>query len=115
MIWILQLTHHPPCHPIQGYLQSQDHNSHSYWSSSWLGSRWTFATMSSHIDNETFSFYNCLNGLFDDTIDDTCHQVHTYATSNESFIYSQMLREEDHKQFFKTIEIELADHEPCNH
>jgi hypothetical protein len=82
----------------------------------------TFATRSYHIDNENFSFmaqlsnnYDCLNGLFDDTINDICHQVHAYATSNESFTNSQMLREEDHKQFFEAMEVELDDHEQRNH
>ncbi len=87
-----------------------------------VGSLWTFATTSSHADHETFSFvaqlsnnYDQLNGLFDDTINNLCHQVHAYATSNESFTYSQMLREEDHKQFFEAMEVKLADHEECNH
>jgi hypothetical protein len=64
-----------------------------------VGSLWTFATTNSHTDNEMFSFVACflnnfdrLNGLFDDTINDICHQVHAYATSNESFAYLQMLR-----------------------
>jgi hypothetical protein len=87
-----------------------------------VGSLWTFATTSSHIDNETLSFvaqfsnnYECLNVLFDDTINDICHQVHAYATSNESFMYLQMLREEDHKQYFEAMEVKLADHEQRNH
>jgi hypothetical protein len=42
--------------------------------------------------------FDHLNGLFDDTINDICHQVHAYATSNESFTYLQMLQEfADHK------------------
>ena len=59
--------------------------------------------------------FNQLNRLFDDTINNICHQVHAYATSNESFTYSGMLREEDHKQFFQEMEVELSDHEECNH
>jgi hypothetical protein len=59
--------------------------------------------------------FDHLNGLLDDTINDICHQVHAYATSNESFTYSQMLREEDQKQFFKAMEVKLADHEFHNH
>ena len=59
----------------------------------------------------TNSILSQLNGLFDDTINNLCHQVHAYATSNESFTYSQMLREEDHKQFFEAMEAELSDHE----
>ncbi len=81
-----------------------------------VGSLWTFATTSSHMVNETFSSAACfsnnydhLNGLLDDTINDICHHVHAYATSNESFTYSQMLREEDHKQFFEAMEVKFAD------
>jgi hypothetical protein len=66
------------------------------------------------MDNETFSFVACfsnnydhLNSLLDDTINDACCQVHAYATSNESFTYSQMLREEDHKQFLKQLKSNL--------
>jgi hypothetical protein len=59
--------------------------------------------------------YDWMNGLFDNTINNICHQIHAYATSNESFTYLQMLREEDHKQFFEAMEVELADHEERNH
>jgi hypothetical protein len=56
--------------------------------------------------------FDCLNGLFfENTINDICHQVHAYATSNESFTYLQMLQEDDHKQFFEAMEVKLADHE----
>ena len=87
-----------------------------------VGSLWTFATTTSHANYETYSFvarlsndYNRLNGLFDDTINDICHQIHAFATSNETYTYSGMLREEDHKQFFKAMDVELADHEERNH
>jgi hypothetical protein len=87
-----------------------------------VGSLWTFATMTSHANYETYSFvarlsndYNRLNGLFDDTINDICHQVQAFATSNESYTYSGMLKEQDHKQFFKAMEVELADHEERDH
>jgi hypothetical protein len=56
-----------------------------------------------------------LNGLFDDRINEICHQIHAYTTSNESFTYSQMLRQEDFKQFFKAMEVELNDHKTCKH
>jgi hypothetical protein len=52
-----------------------------------------------------------INGLFDDTINDICHQFMAFTTSNKSFTYSQMLQESNHKQFFKAMEIELNDHE----
>jgi hypothetical protein len=87
-----------------------------------VGSLWTFATTNSHSDNEMFSFVahfsnnlECLNGLFNDTINDICHEVHAYAKSNESFTYLQMLQEDDHKQFFEAMEVKLADHEFQNH
>ena len=87
-----------------------------------VGSLWTFATTTSHANYETYSFvaglsndYNRLNGLFDDTINDICHQIHAFASSNETYTYSGMLREEDHKQFFKAMEVELADHKERNH
>ncbi len=48
-----------------------------------VGSLWTFAMTSSHYDVETYSFvaefsnnYDRLNGLFDDTINVICHQIH---------------------------------------
>ncbi len=78
--------------------------------------------MGSHIDDNTLSFvarlsndYDRLNGLFDDTINNICHQVHAFATSNESFTYLQMLKEEDYRQFFEAMEVEHADHEQRNH
>ena len=87
-----------------------------------VGSLWTFATKSSHADHGTFSFvaqlsnnYDQLNGLFGDTINDICHQVHAYATSNETFKYSGMLREDDCKQIFQAMEFELADHKERKH
>jgi len=87
-----------------------------------VGSLWTFATTTSHANYETYSFvarlsndYNRLNGLFDDTLNDIYHQVHAFATSNETYTYSGMLKEEDHKQFFRAMEVELADHEERNH
>ncbi len=50
-------------------------------------------------------------GVFDDTINEICHQVQAYATSNESYTYSQMLREADHTKKFEAMEIEINDHE----
>jgi hypothetical protein len=87
-----------------------------------VGSLWTFATTTSHADHETYSFvarlsndYNRINGLFNDTINDICHQVHAFVTSNETYTYSGMLWGDDHKQFFQAMEVEVADHEECNH
>ncbi len=56
-----------------------------------------------------------INGLFDGTINEICHQVQAYATSNESYTYSQMLHEADHTKFFKAMEIEINDHESRHH
>jgi hypothetical protein len=57
-----------------------------------------------------------LNGLFDNTINNICHQIHEFTTSdNECYTYSQMLQQEDYKQFFQAMEIELDDHETINH
>jgi hypothetical protein len=48
-------------------------------------------------------------------MNDICHQIYAYATSNESLTYSQMLKEKDHKHFFEAMEIELADHKSQSH
>ncbi len=56
-----------------------------------------------------------LNGLYDNTINEICHQIHAYTTLNESYTYSQMLHQEDHKQFFAAMEVELDDHKTCKH
>ena len=81
-----------------------------------------FATKNPHSEHEHLSFvariandFEQINGLFDDTINVLCHQIHAYTTSNESFTYSQMLREADHTKFFEAMEIEIDDHETrCN-
>jgi hypothetical protein len=72
-----------------------------------VGSLWTFATTNSHTNDDQFSFaahfsndFDQLNGLFDDTINEICHQIHAYTMWNECFTYSQMLFQDDHKQFF---------------
>jgi len=64
-----------------------------------------------------------INGLFDDTLNAICHQIQAYTTSNiqayttsnESFTYSQMLREIDHAKFFEAMEIKINDHEARRH
>ena len=88
-----------------------------------VGARWNFATISNpHSEYEHLSFvartandFEQINGLFDDTLNAICHQVQAYTTSNESFTYSQMLREADHTQFFEAMEIEISDHETRHH
>jgi hypothetical protein len=52
-----------------------------------------------------------INGLFDDTINHFCHHIMAFTTSNESYTYSQMLHESNHKQCFEAMEIKLDDHE----
>jgi hypothetical protein len=59
--------------------------------------------------------FDWLNGLFNDTINEICHQIHAYTTLNESFTYLQMLQQGDFKQFFQAMEVELNDHETCKH
>ncbi len=59
--------------------------------------------------------FDQLNCLFDDTINEICHQIHAYTTSNELFAYSQMLQQEDFKQFFKAMKVERDDHKTCKH
>jgi hypothetical protein len=34
-------------------------------------------------------------------INEICHHIQVYTTSNESFAYSQMLRENDHINYLK--------------
>jgi len=105
-----------------------------------VGARWNFATASNphkqnehislvaatvsnpHSEYEHLSFvariandFEQINGLFDDTLNAICYQVQAYTTSNESFTYSQMLREADHTQFFEAMEIEISDHEARRH
>jgi hypothetical protein len=52
-----------------------------------------------------------INGLFDDTIKETCHHIQAYTTSNESFMYSQMLCENICIKVFKAMEVKICDHE----
>ncbi len=86
-----------------------------------VGSLSTFATTNSHTDNETFFCGPFLKWLWLFKWLIWWHNkwhlssVHIYATSNESFNYSQLLREEDHKHFFEAMEVELADHKFWNH
>jgi hypothetical protein len=63
-----------------------------------VGAQWNFATLNPHSENEHLFFiaqiandFEQINGLFNNTINAIYHQVQTYTTSNESFMYSQML------------------------
>ncbi len=86
------------------------------------GALWTFAPQNPHSTTEHLSFvaqisnyFEQINGLFDDTINDFYHHIVAFTTSNESFTYSQMLCKSNHKQFFEAMEIELDDHESLKH
>ena len=87
-----------------------------------VGAQWNSATLNPHSENEYLSFvariandFEQINGLFDDRINAICHQIQAYTTSNESFMYSQMLWEADHTKFFEAMEIEINDHETRCH
>jgi hypothetical protein len=43
-------------------------------------------------------------------INEICHHIQAYTTSNECFTYSQMLHEDDRMKFFKAIEVGIHDH-----
>ena len=84
-----------------------------------VGALWSFATSSMpHFHNDScHSFvarvlndYERINGLFDDTINDIIHRVKAFSTSNESFTYKQMLKEEDYKYFFQAMLDEIEVH-----
>jgi hypothetical protein len=54
-----------------------------------VGYLWTFATTNSYPVDEQFFFvarfsnvFDWLNGLFNDRINEICHQIHAYTTSN---------------------------------
>ncbi len=86
-----------------------------------VGALWTFAPQSHH-SNEQLSFvaqisnnFEQINGLFDDRINNFCHHILPFTTSNEAFTYSQMLCESNRKQFFEAMEVELNDHETRKH
>jgi hypothetical protein len=77
-----------------------------------VGYLWTFATTNTYPVDEQFSFVACfsndfdqLNGLFDDTMNEICHQIHAYTTLNKSFTYLHMLRQEDFKHFFQAMKL----------
>jgi hypothetical protein len=71
-----------------------------------------------HSDNEHLSFvaqiandFKKINGLFNDMINEICHHIQAYTTSNKCFMYSQMLREDDRIKFFEAMEVKIHDHE----
>ncbi len=87
-----------------------------------VGAWWNFAASIFHSDNEHLSFaaqiaddFEQIKGLFDDTINEICHHIQAYTTSNESFTYYQMLCENDRIKFFEAMEVKIHDHEACCH
>ena len=87
-----------------------------------VGARWSFANSNPLSNNEHISFvariandYEQINGLFDDTINEICHNIQAFATSNESYTYLQMLCEEDQIKFFETMEVKINDQESHHH
>ena len=61
--------------------------------------------------SRVYNNYECINGLFDDTINELCHQVKSYTTSNKAYTYRQMRQEKDCKEFFNTMLEEIEVHE----
>ena len=71
-----------------------------------IGSLWSF-TMSQcpyfhnkachSFTSRVSNSYECINGLFYDIMNELCHQVKSYTTSNEAYTYKQMLQEKDCK------------------
>ena len=59
--------------------------------------------------------YEQINVLFDDTINEICHHILAYTTSNEPFTYSQMLCEHDRVKLFEVMEVKIGNHKNCRH
>ena len=84
-----------------------------------LGSLRTFSTsLSPHFHNKTFhscktrvsNDYKRINGIFNDTMNEVCHQVKYFTTSNKAYTYKQMLNEDDFKDFFQAMLEEIEFH-----
>jgi len=89
-----------------------------------VGTLWCFAflSMPRFFHNKCHSFvtrfsndYERVNGLFDDTINDVVHHIKAFTTSNESYTYNRMQKEDDYREFFQTILEEIGVHEKCEH
>ena len=83
-----------------------------------VGVLWTFSTsLSPNFHNKgchSFTIrvsneYERRNGLFNDTMNELCHQVKYFTTSNEEYTYKHMLNKNDFKDFFQAMlkEIEV--------
>ena len=77
-----------------------------------VGALCTFATSLSpnfhnkdcHLSTTRVSdYYERINGLYDDTMNEVCHQVKYFTTSNKAYTYKQMLNENDFKDFFQAM------------
>ena len=89
-----------------------------------IGLLWSFCTTDAphFVHGQCHSYvsrvsndYERINGLFDDTINDVIHHVKAYTTSNENFTFSQMLKEDDYREFFQAMLDEISVHEERNH
>ena len=89
-----------------------------------IGALWSFNTsqgphfhdkachsLTSRVSND----YERINGLFDNTVNKLCHQVKSYTTWNEAYIYKQMLQLKDFKEFFNAMLEEIEVHEKREH
>ena len=77
-----------------------------------IGALWSFTiSQSPHFHDEAcHSFtsrvsndYEHINGLFENTMKQLCHQVKSYTTSNEPYTYKQMLQKKYCKEFFNAM------------
>ena len=74
-----------------------------------IGALWSFTTSQCpYFHNEACRYftsrvsndYERINGLFENTMNELCHQVKSYTTLNEAYTYKQMLQEKDCKYLF---------------
>ena len=77
-----------------------------------VGALWKFTTsLSPHFHNEAcHSFktrvsndYKRINGLFDDNMNEVCHQVKYFTTSKEAYTDKQMLNSNYFMDFFQAM------------
>ena len=54
--------------------------------------------------------YECINGLFNDTMNEVCHQVKYFTTLNKAYTYKQILNKNDFKDFFQDMLEEIEVH-----
>ena len=85
-----------------------------------IGALWSFATSQiPHFHNDAChsftsrlsNYYERINVLFHDTMNDLCHQFKSYNTSNEAYTYKHIPQEKDCKELFKAMLEEIEVHE----